>query len=208
MWAQQLAQSNVNAALYVQQHYQPTVNPEIETQKAKLAALLQKRNTPDASASERIAELESKQKEAEADMTNAQAKLNDIEQNRKHQARILELQEKEKEMLYAPTQEVIFELFPIRSKVISEKKLVGQLKEINIHDGILEMIEENDADVLSLDAITVFSDVEIRTREEMVTPKVAGVYAKITKIEGKSLQLRFTHSNKDFKQFVETIIKG
>ena len=83
--AQQLAQSNVNAALYVQQHYQPAVNPEIKTQKEKLAALLQKRNTPDASAGERIAELEAKQKEAEADMANAQAKLNEIEQNRKHQ---------------------------------------------------------------------------------------------------------------------------
>lgn len=96
--AQQLAQSNVNAALYVQQHYQPAVNPEIKTQKEKLAALLQKRNTPDASAGERIAELEAKQKEAEADMANAQAKLNEIEQNRKHQTRIRELQEKEKEL--------------------------------------------------------------------------------------------------------------
>ena len=115
------------------------------------------------------------------------------------------LEEKEKEPLYAPKQEVIFELFPIRSKVISEKKLVGQLKGINLHDAILEMIEEEDADVLQLDAVTVFSDAEVRTRGELVTPKVAGVYAKITKIEGNQLRLRVTHSNKEFKQFVEMI---
>lgn len=92
------AKEVVNAALYAQQHYQPEVNPEIATLKTKLEALLQKKNTPVAAISERIAELEAKQKDAENRMTEAQASLNDIEQNRKHQARILELQEKEKKL--------------------------------------------------------------------------------------------------------------
>ena len=115
------------------------------------------------------------------------------------------LQEKNKEPLYDAAQEVIFELFPIYDKVISEKKLIGRLKKINFHDGILEIMEKDAADVLKLDAVTIFSDVEVRIKEALATPKVVGVYAKIIKLEGNQLRLRFTHSNETLKQFVEMI---
>ena len=74
------------------------INPDVERLEKELAELEQQGNTPDESINRRVAELEELRKKAVADRQEAQAKLNDIEQNRKHQARIRELQEKGKEL--------------------------------------------------------------------------------------------------------------
>lgn len=117
------------------------------------------------------------------------------------------LQKKQKEKCYPVTSNIVFELYPIMKKVISERKIVGQLKAINIQDGVLEVIEEDTTEVIKLEAVTIFSDVEVRTRQEEGVPKVSGVYAKIIKIEDNQIWLHFTHLNNDFKEFVK-YIKG
>ena len=114
------------------------------------------------------------------------------------------LKEKQEEPLYPLSEEVIFEFFPIQNKVISERKIVGKVKEINIQYGVLEVVEEDLEDVIKMPEISVFMDGEIRTREEAV-PKLSGVYGKIIKVEGNQILVRVTHLNKDFKSFVEGI---
>ncbi len=74
------------------------VNPDVERLEKELDELEKQSNLPDKAVTKRIAELEAKQQEAEKRMAEAQDKLNEIEQNMKHQARIRELQEKEAEL--------------------------------------------------------------------------------------------------------------
>ena len=114
------------------------------------------------------------------------------------------LKEKQQEPFYTLSHEMIFEFFPINNKVISNRKMVGKVKEINIQYGILEVIEEDAEDVMMLNEIAVFMDGEIRTRKG-IEPELSGVYAKIIKVEGNQVLVRFTHLNKDFKAFVESI---
>ena len=114
------------------------------------------------------------------------------------------LKEKQEEVLYALSKEMIFEFFPIVNKVISNRKIVGKVKEINIQYGILEVIEEDLEEVIKLDEITVFMDGEVRTRKG-TEPELSGMYAKILKVEGNTILVRFTHFNRDFKTFVEGI---
>ena len=78
--------------------FKETVSPEVERLEKELAELEKQSNLPDEAVTKRIAELEAKQQEAEKRMAEAQEKLNEIEQSMKHQARIRELQEKEKEL--------------------------------------------------------------------------------------------------------------
>lgn len=114
------------------------------------------------------------------------------------------LKEKQEGPLYPLSEEVIFEFFPIQNKVISERKIVGKVKEINIQYGVLEVVEEDLEDVIKMPEISVFMDGEIRTRKG-IEPELSGVYGKIIKVEGNQILVRITHLNKDFKTFVEGI---
>ena len=92
----------------------------------------------------------------------------------------------------------------LKEKVISERKIVGKVKEINIQYGVLEVVEEDLEDVIKMPEISVFMDGEIRTRKG-IEPELSGVYGKIIKVEGNQILVRITHLNKDFKAFVEGI---
>ncbi|MBQ9257217.1 MAG: AAA family ATPase [Acidaminococcaceae bacterium] len=72
--------------------------PEKETLQQELTKLQAPVNQPDQTAAKRIVELEEERQSKIAKRNDAQVKVNEIEQNRKHQARIRELQEKEKEL--------------------------------------------------------------------------------------------------------------
>ena len=73
-------------------------SPDVVILEKELAELEAQANRPDESAEKRIAELAAK-RETEIEKTReAQSKLNDIEQNRKCQLKILELQQKETEL--------------------------------------------------------------------------------------------------------------
>ena len=78
--------------------YQPVTLPEKESLQNELTNLLANVGRPDETAENRIAELEAKRQAEIAKQTEAQEKLLEIEQNRKHMERIGELQEKEKEL--------------------------------------------------------------------------------------------------------------
>lgn len=113
------------------------------------------------------------------------------------------LREKVEEVLHTLTQEVFLDIFPISSnKVISGEKLVVRLKAVNMWEGIIEIVEEKES---AIEKITLFSDVEVRTGLEDVVQQLFRIYAKVVKIEGKQIWLRFTHLSKGFKQFVEDV---
>ena len=78
--------------------YQPVTLPEKESLQNELTNLRANVGRPDETAEKRIAEREAKRQAEIAKQTEAQEKLLEIEQNRKHMERIGELQEKEKEL--------------------------------------------------------------------------------------------------------------
>ena len=93
-----VARKNEEACKTNYSNFVPVVSPDIERLEKELAELEAQANKPDEAAEKHIAELEEKKNENAVKRQEAQAKLNDIEQNRKHQARIRELQEKEAEL--------------------------------------------------------------------------------------------------------------
>lgn len=78
--------------------YNGTILPEHEELEKKLAELEAQINQPDEAFTKRMTELEGAKLAKIQKQRNAEANLNDIAQNRKHQARINELQEKETEL--------------------------------------------------------------------------------------------------------------
>lgn len=103
--------------------------------------------------------------------------------------------EKSEEILFPLEKKVCLELYPIQNKMISTISVKTVLKFVNIHSGVVELLDELQKD------ISVYSDVEIRTNTEN-TIQFAGVYAKIVQINEKELKLRFTHLNKEFGTFL------
>lgn len=79
-------------------NFVPVVSQELEQLEKELDELDAQMNRPDESAAKRIAELEEARQAEMQKQQEARDKLNEIEQNRKHQARIRELQEKETEL--------------------------------------------------------------------------------------------------------------
>lgn len=110
------------------------------------------------------------------------------------------LEAQQKEELYPVPERVRVELFPINHKVISDKAVVGRWKEIGIHNGIVEVVEACDEM-----CVPVFTDVEVRTEKGETTLAFAGVYAKVIQCEGRKIQVRFTHLNKAFKEFIRSL---
>lgn len=117
------------------------------------------------------------------------------------------LEETEKEILYPLSQNIIFELFLIENKMISKTPILVLLKEINLHNGIVELSSKSPYQHTQ-PTISIFSDVEVRTKTKETTSSFFGVYAKVVGIEKNKIQLRFTHSNNDFKQFVKKITEN
>lgn len=111
------------------------------------------------------------------------------------------LEEIREEEMYVLKQRVILELYPIDNKVISDKSITGLLKEISVHNGLVEMIEDDEETPM----VSVFSDVEVRTEKSGQIPGFSGVYAKIVQIEEGRIQLRFTHLNQEFKEFIMSL---
>lgn len=93
-----VARKNEEACKTNYSNFVPVVSPDIERLEKELAELESQANKPDEAAEKHIAELEEKQKNNADKRQDAQSKLNDIEQNMKHSARIRELQEKETEL--------------------------------------------------------------------------------------------------------------
>ncbi len=114
----------------------------------------------------------------------------------------------QKETLYPLSEKTTFELLPINNKVVINNPIVVLLKEVNLYNGIVEIVEnchEASMGMSQLSDISVFSDVEIRTGNNETTTILSGVYAKVIQMEGNKIQLRFTHSNKKFKEFIENL---
>ena len=113
------------------------------------------------------------------------------------------LETKETEPLYPLFEHIIFELFLIKNKMISKKPIEVVVKEINSQKGIVELIDTF-SNISNENTLSIFSDVEVRTQSKELGSQFSGVYAKVIGIQDKKIQLRFTHSNQDFKQYIKT----
>ena len=111
------------------------------------------------------------------------------------------LEKREKEDLQVLKEAVVLELFPVQNKMVSRVPVVALLKGVNRHSGIVE-IEES-----CKKSISVFADMEVRTRDKDVEWSFSGVYAKAVSVSGNEIQLKVTHSNDRFIQFVEYFVQ-
>lgn len=104
-----------------------------------------------------------------------------------------------KDILKPVSENIKLELFLVKNKMISKNPIVVQLKECNERDGIVELLENTEEELF------LFSDVEVRTAENMHLPNFSGVYAKVIAREGNRIKLRITHSNKELGHFLEFV---
>lgn len=98
---------------------------------------------------------------------------------------------------YPLQREVFVELFPIHNKVIGDKSVLVLIKEFSMYYAVADIMENlnDDSD------IAIFSDVEVRGKKDETIPAFSGVYAKVLQKDGNTLKLRFTHWNREFKEF-------
>lgn len=89
--------------------------------------------------------------------------------------------------------EVIFELYPIHNKVIGKDAVVVTLKEFSRHNAFVKILE-NPYEAAGDEAydIAMFMDVEVKLKKSTGFSVFSGVYAKIVRMEGRNLELRFT----------------
>ena len=106
--------------------------------------------------------------------------------------------DKQDEVLYPLEENICFCLYPIRDKMVSAIPVETILKFIGMHSGIVELTEELSQEV------AVYSDVEVRTKSDE-NMQFLGVYAKIVQINQREIRLQFTHSNKEFRDFVSQL---
>lgn len=114
------------------------------------------------------------------------------------------LKEKAEESFVVLSETVLFELFLIKNKMISQNPVVVSLKEVNKQKGIVELIQNFDENPLYL-----FSDMEICTgKNNQSIPTFSGVYAKVIEMKETGILLRFTHTNDEWKNFMQYIMGG
>lgn len=106
--------------------------------------------------------------------------------------------EKSEEILHPVTDKVYLELYPIRDKMISKNPISTMLIFVNEHICVLKLQGELTQE------LSVFSDVEIRRKTENGST-FSGVYAKVVRKDDGQIKLRVTHSNNEFKTFVEQL---
>lgn len=103
--------------------------------------------------------------------------------------------EKSEEILNPVAENVYLELYPIQDKMISKNSIKVQLKFVNAHSAVVEVVTDLQQDV------STFTDVEIRMKSG-AGEEFLGVYAKIIQINGTEIKLRFSHLNKEFRRFL------
>ena len=83
--------------------------------------------------------------------------------------------------------------------MISTTPILVDLKKVNLRNGIVEICKES-SDEQTQPVLSVFSDVEVRTKE--IENGFSGVYAKVVERKQDEIKLRFTHSNEQLKQYI------
>lgn len=111
------------------------------------------------------------------------------------------LENRQQEILYSLPEPAALELFLIENKMISTTPILVNLKRVNLRNGIVEISDES-YDQHTQPVLSVFSDVEVRTKEMKDGFGFAGVYAKVVEIKQEGIKLRFTHSNEQLKQYI------
>lgn len=111
-----------------------------------------------------------------------------------------------KENLYKIQKEVRLELFLIQNKVVADEPIVVLLKEIEMHKAIVEVMQQENMEYA--DSVSLFSDVEVRLGKQESMNSFGGVYAKVIKMDGELLTLRFTHWTREFRKFAIDIQLG
>ena len=97
-----------------------------------------------------------------------------------------------------PTEEIIMDIFPIANKVVEKEGTQVVLTGAYCDRLSVVMCDKS----IVMDSSELFSDVELRM------PGIAGVYAKITRIENDEMTLSFTRTCKEFDDFLIQLISS
>ena len=99
---------------------------------------------------------------------------------------------------YKPKEDIEVEIFPIANKLVDECGAKVIVKSVFCDRLNVVMCDEG----VEIDTSELFSDVELRM------PGIAGVYAKITRIENNEMTLSFTRTCKAFDDFLIQLISS
>lgn len=106
------------------------------------------------------------------------------------------------------TEKILFHLYRIREKVITEKKVMARLEQFSLKRAVVATVEQKVPGQPMAERLEIYSDVAISATREDGCPLFDGVYAKIVDVKENRLVLHFTHVNHDFRQFAEDIMPG
>lgn len=103
------------------------------------------------------------------------------------------------DVLYPCEEWVVFNLYLIEGKQISEQSVIARLQQFSLKRAVVEMIDTNKI-------IDVYSDVEIFAAGKEGKAMFTGVYAKVIDVDNNFLTLHFTHVNTGFEQFAQRFL--
>lgn len=97
----------------------------------------------------------------------------------------------------------VMELYLIHNKVVEERPREVSLIEISLNRIKVDMCQYFEGH----EEMKLYSDVEIRYKNDKLGLGFSGVYAKIVKVKGKHITLHFTHINEDFKKAYNKVVE-
>lgn len=110
-----------------------------------------------------------------------------------------------KEPVFVLEQGVILNIYQIHNKIVVESSIPAVLHEISTQIAMVEIVE--DGKLNRCEIPTLYSDVEIEIGDGYGTEGFYTVYAKVVRVDGKKIQLHFTHINHEFRNFIVNIQK-
>lgn len=108
----------------------------------------------------------------------------------------------DEEKYYVLKNEVL-ELYTIHNKVIEEIPREVSLIEISLNRIKVDMCQYFEGH----EEMKLYSDVEVRCKNEKLGIGFSGVYAKVVNVSGKHVTLHFTHINEDLKKAYKKVIE-
>lgn len=99
--------------------------------------------------------------------------------------------------VFREVDDVRFYLYPMENKLIAVEPIITNLMSISKKRAITALLDKQ---------LDVFSDIQIKAVTEQGKVLFDNVYAKIIDRKDKNITLHFTHTNQDFRVYVDKII--
>ena len=114
------------------------------------------------------------------------------------------IEETVEEEKYYILENIVLEIYCIHNKVVDERERQVNLIEISMNRIKVDMCQYFEG----YESLKLYSDVEIRYKNDKLGLSFSGVYAKVVKVNGKHITLHFTHIHDDFKKVYEKVIEN